>query len=301
MLTDQHVSEVSRHLRDVLEPVAAQVYFSPEAHAAYEALGFGASPGGYQGVALPDGPAYFTSRGSCMGQVPGEVVAAAFAVFNPRVVVPAVTFGWSITDAATVADARTAGAVAQLERILHDQLDGLDRALALLRRAAEPLPVAGRPLFSGLVALGLPGGRLADMWRTADQLREYRGDSHTASWLAAGLDAAEVGLLTELWWGLPMRSYVRSRAWSQDDLDSAESRLRDRGLLQGDGFSQSGSALRSEIELATDRQMRPAIEALGDDVDELLGLLAPWAAAVKAAGGYFPSGPGDLARAAGRS
>ena len=37
---------------------------------------------------MPDGIAYFTSRGSALGQVPGEVVAATFGVFNPDVVVP---------------------------------------------------------------------------------------------------------------------------------------------------------------------------------------------------------------------
>jgi len=49
------------------------------------------------GVAMPEMVSYFTSRGSLMGQVPGEFVAAAFAVFNPLVVVPAVTTGWSVT------------------------------------------------------------------------------------------------------------------------------------------------------------------------------------------------------------
>ena len=53
-----------------LEPLAGQVYFSPECHAAYTELGFGPSPGSSAGgVQLPDGPAYFTSRGSVMGQV----------------------------------------------------------------------------------------------------------------------------------------------------------------------------------------------------------------------------------------
>ena len=62
------------------------------------------------GVALPEGVAYFTSRGSLMGQVPGELVAAAFAVFNPIVVIPSVTAGWKITDATTVCAARRDGA-----------------------------------------------------------------------------------------------------------------------------------------------------------------------------------------------
>jgi hypothetical protein len=76
-------------------------------------------------VALPDGPAYFCSRGSVLGQVPGEVVSAAFGVFNPAVVVPAVAHGWTLTDAATIERARTDGAVGQLRRILGDKPEGL--------------------------------------------------------------------------------------------------------------------------------------------------------------------------------
>ena len=48
-----------------------------------------------------------------MGQVPGEVVAAAFGVFNPAVVVPAVTYGWTVADAAALCGARTDGSVGQ--------------------------------------------------------------------------------------------------------------------------------------------------------------------------------------------
>src|SRR5262249_50795551 len=84
---------IGRTLRDRIEPLIGQVYFSPECHAAYAALGFAPSPAVSNGVALPDGPAYFTSRGSLMGHVPGEVVAAAFGVFNPAAVVPSVAFG----------------------------------------------------------------------------------------------------------------------------------------------------------------------------------------------------------------
>ena len=34
--------------------------------------------------------------------MPGDVVAAAFGVFNPEVVVPCVELGWSRTDAPTI-------------------------------------------------------------------------------------------------------------------------------------------------------------------------------------------------------
>ncbi|SBS74079.1 hypothetical protein MHPYR_190018 [uncultured Mycobacterium sp.] len=100
----------ARDLAAALEPFAGQVYFAPECHEKYVSLGFAASPAKIGAVALPDGPAYFRSRGSVMGQVPGEVVSAAFGVFNPAVVLPAVAYGWTLTDAATIERARTDGA-----------------------------------------------------------------------------------------------------------------------------------------------------------------------------------------------
>jgi hypothetical protein len=295
-MSEAKTSTTSRRLAMALEPVAGQVYFAPECHQGYEKLGFSPSPGTLPtGVQLPDGPAYFTSRGSVMGQVPGEVVAAAFAVFNPVAVIPSVTFGWTKTDAATMCQARTDGATAHLERVLGEQPDRLARATELLSRATEPLRPEGRPLYAGLRSLGLPGTPVGDMWRLADLLREYRGDSHTGSWISAGLTATEIGLLSELYWGLPLRSYIRTRAWSDDDLNVAEARLRSRGLIHDAGLTASGRALREEVEVATDGQCAVIMETLGDDVDELIALLAPWGKAIRDAGGYPPQGPHDLA------
>jgi hypothetical protein len=279
-----------------LEPVAGQVYFSPECHAAYAVLGFSPSPGTLAGgVALPDMTAYFTSRGSVMGQVPGTVVAAAFAVFNPEVVVPAVGQGWAKVDAATICTARTAGAVAQLTRVLGAGPPGLDAATELLAQAVAPLRSEGKPLFAGLLNLGLPGDPIGDVWRLADMLREYRGDAHTAAWTSADLDATEIGLLTELYWGLPMRTYIRTRAWSDQQLEEAEARLVDRGFVADGALTDAGRALRESIEVGTDRQCETAVDALGDRFDELLEVLTPWGQAIRDAGGYPPQGPHDLA------
>ncbi len=300
MIDDAAASADARRLAATLEPFAAQVYFSPECHAEYQDLGFGPSPAALGDVHMPDGPAYFCSRGSVMGQVPGEVIASAFGVFNPAVVVPAVDAGWALTDAATICEARTRGATAQLVRVLGPEPDGLGRVIELLARAVEPLRPEGRPLYAGLVSLGLPGNPMGDAWRLADQLREFRGDAHIAAWTSAGFDATEIGLLTELYWGLPMRTYVRSRAWSRDDLDAAEAGLRDRGLLDGDGLSDEGRARREAVEVATDAQCRPILDALAGDLHELVAIMDPWGAAVRAAGGYLPGGPHTMATAAAR-
>ena len=292
------LSRLARKLGSVLEPVTGQVYFSPECHANYVALGFDPSRGDANGVALPDGPAYFTSRGSVMGQVPGELVAAAFGVFNPEVVVPFVTHGWTLTDAATICAARDNGAIAQLLRLLGAEPVGLARVNELLNRAIAPLRPEGRALYSGQRSLAMPSTPLGAMWRKGDMLREFRGDSHIAAWVSAGLDATEISLMSELYWGLPMRSYSRTRAWTDAQFDAAHDRLKSRGLLDDVGMTEAGQALREDIEVHTDVQMTPAIEALGDDIDELFTLMEPWGATIRDGFGYLSSGPHDLATAA---
>mgnify|MGYP001813994295 FL=1 len=291
-------SRLARRLGSVLEPVIGQVYFSPECHANYVALGFDPSPGDANGVALPDGPAYFASRGSLLGQVPGEVIAAAFGVFSPAVVVPSVRLAWTRTDAVTIREARADGAVGQLRRLLGEHPDGVERALELLQPAAAALSINGRPLAAGVAALDVPEDPLAAVWHVGDFLREYRGDCHNAAWVASGLSATDIGMLTELSWGMPARSYSRTRGWTDDEFDRSEHHLRDLGYLDGEGadthLSQQGRLAREQSEVATDDQMRRAIRALGSDIEEFFDILAPLGEGIRAGKGYLGSGPHDL-------
>jgi hypothetical protein len=288
----------ARRLGSVLEPVVGQVYFSPECHANYVALGFEPSTREANGVAMPDGVAYFASRGSVLGQVPGEVVAAAFGVFSAAVVVPSVERAWRIADAPTIRAARADGALGQLRRVLGDRPTGTERALELMARAAAVLPINGRPMAAGIRSLPVPDDPLAALWHVGDFLREYRGDCHNAAWVAAGLTATDIGILTELYWGMPVRSYSRSRGWTDAEFDAAEHHLRDLGHLDGQGrdthLSQPGRHAREQLEQLTDEQMVPALRVLGDDIEELFEILAPWGEAIRAAHGYPAAGPHDL-------
>lgn len=290
----------ARRLGSALEPVIGQVYFAQECHDAYQALGFQPSGAEVKGVAMPDGPAYFTSRGSLLGQVPGEVVAATFGVFSPAAVVASVSFGWSITDAMTICNARDEGALAHLTRHLTDAPEGLAKANDLLARAVSAVHIEGRALTAGLVALAEPDHPLGPVFRRGDILREYRGDSHTAAWINAGLTAIEIGLLTELYWGMQTRTYSRSRAWTDAEFDVAEDGLQTRGLIAPDstgafGFTDAGRELREQIEVDTDRQMEPVMAALGNDADTLIDILTPWGRQVRSGLGYPSSGPHDIA------
>ncbi|HEY1278951.1 MAG TPA: hypothetical protein VGF22_04710 [Acidimicrobiales bacterium] len=285
---DDDLRSVARRLRDLVEPLAANVYFAPEAAAAYEGLGV-------KGF----GPGYFASRGGCLGDVPGEVVAAAFGVFKPTLVKECIDAAHRRADATAMVAAREQGAVASLTRILgadDDAMAGVPRATELLQRAATAAPPGeGRALYSGLTALGYPGTPIGDLWRACDLVREHRGDSHIIAWVGHGLDPIQANITTELWWRLPLRSYVRTRGWSEDEIDGAVERLRERGLVEDETFTVDGEALRADVELCTDRQERPIVEALGDDAEQLLRLLTPMTDAVIATKGY-PRDPRTLTR-----
>ena len=276
---NDELRSLARRLRDLVEPIAANVYFAPEATAAYARLGV-------EGF----GPGYFASRGGCLGQAPGEVIAAAFGVFKPAMVKVNVDITWGLTDAAAMRAAREEGAVASLTRLFGADATiaaGIPRATELLQRAAAAAaPGEARALYSGLTSLGYPGTRIGDLWRAADLVREHRGDSHIIAWVANGLDPIEATLSTELWWRLPFISYVRTRGWNDEEIGGAVEHLRQAGLIDGEQFTREGEALRSEIEWVTDRQERPIVEALGADAEELLTLLEPMTDAVLAGKGY---------------
>ena len=295
-MDDDQLRRRARTLAAALEPVIGQVFFAPECHQAYEKLGFDPSPGTIaNGVAIPDGPAYFTSRGSLLGQVAPRVVAAAFGVFKPEIVAAGVELGWTRTDAPTIFAARRDGAVAQLERVCGAADVSVTQAADALARAADAIAEPGRPLLAGLRSQwDDPRHGWTRLFHLGDMLREARGDAHVCAWTAADLDAVEIGLLTELYMGLPLRTYIRSRGWNDTELNDAVQRLQARGWLdESEVLTVTGRAGREAVEVATDAAMRGAVEAMGDEIDDCLGALVPRGAAMRAAGGYI-GGPFDL-------
>lgn len=276
----------TRRLRNLVEPIAAVVFFAPEAHAAYGRLGFPPPHGVEDDIPLFDWGAYFVSRAACMGQVRGEVVAAAFGVFAPAWVVREIQTGWALTDPATILAARERSAVAALSRLLGGTPAGVARAVGILQRGLAAAHTAGKPVFAGLQALGWPGTPLGNLWRACDLYREHRGDAHVTSWTLVGLHGCEACILNDLHQGLSLGSYVRTRGWSRREVEAAIAALRQRGWLDGEQLSTSGRAAREAIEATTDAQQGPIIAAIGDDFDELVALLAPWRDAIMAGHGY---------------
>jgi hypothetical protein len=277
--------EISRRLRDLCEPIAGSVYFVREAQDAYKELG------------LPDYAAsYFPSRGACLGHPSGPLICAAFGVFNPDIVLPAVERGWSITDPASILAARERGATQGLVRMLGDAETSV--AVKILREVMESVDLAGRPLFAGLLSLPFPDDPIAQLWRVCDYVRERRGDGHVAAWVSAGCDPVEISLLTELAWGLQLRTYVFTRGWTAEEVEAGIERLKEKGYLNADDtLTDAGRDYRRSIEAATDIGEKVVVDALADRADELFALLEPMQRAVLDAKGY-PIDPGTTMNSA---
>ncbi|MDI6098973.1 hypothetical protein QLQ12_10210 [Actinoplanes sp. NEAU-A12] len=261
------------------EPLHGLIYFTPEAHQRYAALGIAPAAG------------YFASRAAAMGPVgPGPVVAGFFN-FNPELVARALPAVWDVTTPAAVLAARLEAAGAALTRALGDAVHGpeMNEAAELARRAAESVAAhpEGRPLFAAHAALPWPDQPHLVLWHAQTVLREFRGDGHVAALLLAGLTGLEALILHGASGEVPVRFLRRSRGWSDEQWAEAAARLRDRGLIEGDEpvLSDKGQAQRAWIEAATDRLATPAYTVLGaEGCARLADLTRPMSRAVVASG-----------------
>lgn len=275
-------------LRHVLEPLAMASVWSAPAHEHLAAAGLDFLSG------------YVGGRACVLGDPSPGVVAAAFAVFEPGLVGEL----WrQARAAAEVEDLRRSRELAGGEG-LRAALEGVDvaeigRVTRALREAldeAGPGDLAGRPLYAGLRDLPWPTDAHAALWHVATLHREHRGDGHLGACTAAGVDGLEANVLTELRIGFDLYEYTGTRGWSAEAMDAAVARLAARGWVADGALTPAGRAAREAIEVATDLAQQRVIDALGDDLDELLVPLGRWADRVVAAG-WFP--PDPYKRAAG--
>jgi hypothetical protein len=260
---------VSRRLRSRADAILGAVWFMPQ----------------------DDLPA-LAARAACMGRVPGRVASALFAPQHPDHVAAAVDEAWRDHDPDVLLEARLRGATAYLAHALGDEPAGVERAVAILLPAVEAASTAGHPVYAGLRSRAWPGTPLGDLWRACDMIRERRGGSHLNAWTAAGLRPVEIQLLTERWRTTtnPGSTTAEQMGYPADEIAAALTAFRARGFVDGDGaLTADGREYREGIERATDVQESDMVEALGDDVDELFELMAPWARAVVAAAGRIRS------------
>ncbi len=137
----------ARRLRDALEPIATQGWWSRPAGERLTALGVGFFPG------------YVWGRAAALGTPTAAVVAATFGVFEPGMIAAAYEAGVAGVSRDDILAARSAGGAASLDAIA-DAAECAALADPLLR-AVDTLDGLGRPLFS---ALTRAAGAVVAVW-----------------------------------------------------------------------------------------------------------------------------------------
>ncbi|GAA5127518.1 SCO6745 family protein [Pseudonocardia adelaidensis] len=269
---------LERELWRTLEAVHAVVYFTPDAKAAYGALGL---RGYWMG--------YFASRSAALGSPGPRLVTALFYGFAPRMVERALPDAWGFADPEGVLDARLELARSALAPHAGDGLDG---AADLLTSVLAALDVSGRPLAAAHLDVPVPADPLSRIWHAATVLREYRGDGHVAELVSAQVDGVECHRLH----GGSLVSQQREfRGWTEEEWAAAGERLRARGLVDAAGEqTPRGRELRTGIERGTDRSAAAALRTLDDGgLRVLRDVLGPVARSLATAGAVpYPNAMG---------
>ncbi|WP_243718902.1 hypothetical protein [Actinomadura sp. KC06] len=207
------------------------------------------------------------------------MIEAAFYGFHPARVRRAVPDAWTFASPESILRMREAAAAKALRRVAPEIDDVAAEAVPRLRPAAEAGDAAGRALFAANRDLLLPDDPVAALWQLATTLREHRGDGHVAVLTSEGLNGLEANVLASAVSDVPANLLLRSRGWSQEDWDEATAVLSGRGLMDENGATEAGRALRADIESRTDTLAAPPYQAL-DDPESLYRMLAPLARAV---------------------
>src|SRR5215211_1932862 len=227
-------TSVSRRLRDALEPIATQGWWSRASSDRLTALGLGFFD------------AYVWGRAASLGTPAPAVVVSTFGVFEPGLLTAVYEQGVAAAAREDVLAARAAGATESLAGIVSESeaaavADPLLAVLAVLDGAA-------RPLFSGLRALPVPDSAHGRLWRAAELVREHRGDGHLAAAAVAGIDAVSLNVVTELWLGYRLGEYSGTRGFGPDELAAAVERLEGRGWVDGASLTSTGRGVRLQLE-----------------------------------------------------
>lgn len=258
----------ARYIWQLIEPIHAVVYFAPDAIQICEEAGL---KGGWM--------SYFAGRAAPMGAVGPEVVTATFYNFHPAMVARSIPDAWALSSPEKALSARLRIADGALRRTSGPDLD-VEDAPELLARAVDAGAAPGRPLFAANAATERPDEPHLALWWACTALREHRGDGHVACLTAAGIDGCEAHVVSAAAGAVDAGTQKLFRGWSDDDWAGAESRLRERDLLDDSGeLTPEGKALKQQIEDDTDRLAAAPYSALsGQELDRLLAVLERLAA-----------------------
>jgi hypothetical protein len=211
----------------------------------------------YRELGLPEGLAgplgYMAARCAPLAGAGPEAVIAAFGSISPA----AIRGAFALLDTPErfhdVWEARDEAVVAGLRDHASDIIGPLGELGPLLWPVIEELPLVGRTFFGAHLAMTRSEDPLLSGWHAVNCLREWRGDTHWALVVAAGLTHAEASILHNAWLGYEPDWLPRSRGTSDADLDAGWTALERRNLAADRRVLPDGIALRQQLEDDTDR------------------------------------------------
>lgn len=133
---------------------------------------------------------YVTGRGGVLGDVDGDVVAAAFVFFEPGGIRTLWDQGRTVMSPADAAREFAACGAAWGEQHVPDDLDAA-RLAELAERVVAGARSAGAPVFAGWRAMPVPQSPKAAAVHNMNVLRELRNGLHAGAVLSTGLAPLE--------------------------------------------------------------------------------------------------------------
>jgi hypothetical protein len=238
------VGTVRREFWQGIEVIHDVVYFGDDIRERFDAIGL-------KGWWM----AYFAHRSAALGTPDPKTVTALFHGFAPRLVARALPDAWSLADRDEILATRLELAIDRLTPCIDPAAveNDVARLSKDLEAIVERLDFAGRALAAAHANLPRPEDPIERLWRAATVLREFRGDSHVAILVAAGLDGAAANALAVADGRAPAHQQ-QARGWNDDEWMAAFEHLRRRAWTDEYGaITDAGKAARAQIEDATDR------------------------------------------------
>lgn len=255
--------EITRRNARSVQTTIGWIFWDPGAIARYVELGI---PRDFAG---PLG--YMAARCAPLAAAGPDAVIAAFGSISPTGIRAAFdVLGHDPARFEACRLARDDAVVAGLREYAPSIVEPLTELGPELWPVVEQLPIMGRVFMAAHLALPRPADPLLSGWHAVNCIREWRGDTHWAIVVAAGLTHPEASILHNAHVRYETDWMPKSRGATPDEIDAGWGALVDKGLAEVDADGQrrvtsGGLALRARIEDDTDRLTTLPWELLGEE------------------------------------
>lgn len=248
--------QISRRNARSVQTTIGWTFWDPGAIRRYEIAGLPA------GLAGPLG--YIAARAAPLAAAGPASVVAAFGSISPAAIHGVFGLLGGADRFREMWAARDEAVIEGLAMHAPDIVEPLVDMGPALWEVVLQLPSIGRVFFAAHLAMPRPSDPLLAGWHAVNCLREWRGDTHWALVVAAGLSHAEASILHNAWLNYEADWLPRSRGTSADDIEVGWAGLQRRKLAADRQVLPAGLALRQRIEDDTDRLTTLPWELLGE-------------------------------------